>query len=63
MNGLAAIIDIEELLGLASEDMGTFWGSSSANLSISLVALIAIGVFLVAATRFMVVHRENQTTR
>ena len=63
MNGLAAIIDIEELLGLVSEDMGAFWGSSGANLSISLVALIAIGVFLVAATRFMVVHRENQTTR
>jgi ABC transport system ATP-binding/permease protein len=63
MNGLAAIIDIEDLVGLPSADMGTFWEASSANLLLSLFALVTLATLLVALTRFMIVYRENQTTR
>lgn len=63
MNGLAAIVDIEALVGLSSADMGAFWNPSSTNLVVSVFALVASGVLLIAITRFTIVHSENQIAR
>jgi ABC-type multidrug transport system ATPase subunit/pSer/pThr/pTyr-binding forkhead associated (FHA) protein len=63
MNGLAAIIDIEALVGLAPDDLGSFWEASSGNLLLSLFALVMLALILIAATRFMITLRINSGNR
>jgi hypothetical protein len=63
MNGLAAIIDIEALVGLAPDDLGSFWEASSGNLLLSLFALVMLAAILITATRFMITFRINSGNR
>lgn len=63
MNALAAIIDIENLVGLAAEDTGIFWANSGDNLLVSLLALATLGIILIFCTRASLVSRLNENTR